>query len=349
MNVPIESLCFNDDNSRFIVGTDNGFWVYDTDPYKYVFSRDCFFGGLKIVKVFGKSGTVLFVGTGKNPLYPTNAVFIWDDSKNDKQQIAKITCKEEIKNIIPMDPLLAITTNNLVMIFHMKEDVIQLPSHVIDADTHDCVLLKNQKDRTMLVYPSSTEPGKIIIQKYFNDNGNIIESNMLGISAHNSKIKKIALSMDGNILVTCSVKGTILRLFDTSTGEKINELRRGSFQADIIDLCFSPKSDYISVVSNSGTLHIFSANISKDKPVNKKSTFNFIPGFLPLGSFLSSEWSCAQISLDPEWIESGIILTFGQKDNTLIVIVKNGKYVRYVFHPNGPSIEKDKEDRWYNT
>lgn len=341
----IESLCFNDNNSRFIVATDNGFWVYDTDPYKFIFSREIC-GGLKIAKVFGRSGTVLFVGTGKNPLYSTKSLFIWDDRQDDKE-IAKITIKDEIKSVIPMDPLIAITTDNLVMIFHMKEKIVQLPAHVIDVDTHDCVLLKSTKDRIMLVYPSSTEPGKVIIQKYFKAGEEIVESNMIAISAHDSKIKKMALNSDATILMTCSVKGTIIRLFDTSTGEKINELRRGSFQADIIDLSFSPKSDYICVVSSTGTLHVYSANNSKNKPVNKKSLFNFVPGFLPLGTFLSSEWSCAQISLDPEWIKSGLILTFGQKDDNIIIIVKNGKYVRYLFHPSGPSIEKDKEDRWY--
>ena len=46
--------------------------------------------------------------------------------------------------------------------------------------------------------------------------------------AHNSDIAAFKLSQDGNVIVTASNKGTLLRMFNAHTGEQINEVRRGA-------------------------------------------------------------------------------------------------------------------------
>ena len=50
----------------------------------------------------------------------------------------------------------------------------------------------------------------------------------LVISAHNGAIACLTLNRDGSILATTSEKGTLIRLFNTRTGEKLTEVRRGS-------------------------------------------------------------------------------------------------------------------------
>ena len=343
MNSMIESLSFNDDYSRFIVATCNGFLVYETDPYLYKFSRHEFEGGLKIAKVFGSTGIISFVGTGKHEERPENVAFLWD--QREEQIITSMQCTEEIKMIIPQLPLLAVITDKLVFMFQFGDETVQMPKHEIDQGTYECVLLKYLKGKVMLIYPSSKNLGTVIIQKYkANKNGKFEEFNVLKIPAHQNKIRKLATNSTGTLLLTCSVCGTLIKIFDTDTGNKIQELRRGLDTAQILDCCFSPKSDFITVVSSKGTLHIYSLNdVKKDRPENKKSSFSFISNVLP--SYFSSEWSFAKTTLDPEWVEAGLIVTFG-RDQSIIVIVKNGKYIRYHFNTINQSIEKDKEDRW---
>ena len=48
------------------------------------------------------------------------------------------------------------------------------------------------------------------------------------IKCHNSGIAAMKLSQDGTILLTASDKGTLVRLFNTETGEKMSEVRRGA-------------------------------------------------------------------------------------------------------------------------
>lgn len=345
MTCNIETISFNDDHTRFIVGSKDGFLVYETDPCQYKFSRHTYEGGLCIVKVFSRSGIVVFVGTGKNIEYPKNKAYIWDDPK--EKIITWIECTEDIMEIIPQDPLLVILTNNVATVFHLQIGLKQLPSHEIDNDTYDCVLVKNIGNKPTLIYPSSKDIGKIIIQTYNWDDKELVESAILTISAHDNKIKKTAINSDGTLLMTSSIKGTIIRIFDTSNGNCIQVVRRGINSASIIDCCFCSKSEYITVVSDTSTLHLYSLNTTnKDKPENTKSSLSFIPNmFLP--SYFTSEWSFASTTLEQEWINSGIIVTFGLTNNNIIIIIKNGKYVRYTFNPIIKTIEKDKEDYWY--
>lgn len=89
--------------------------------------------------------------------------------------------------------------------------------------------------------------------------GKMIEGERpLVISAHNGAIACITLNRDGSILATTSDKGTLIRLFNTQTGEKISELRRGSEPALIKHLSFEWDSGaYISCCSDKNTIHVF--------------------------------------------------------------------------------------------
>lgn len=53
------------------------------------------------------------------------------------------------------------------------------------------------------------------------------------INAHQSEIACMALNQPGSVVASASRKGTLIRLFDTTTRDKLVELRRGTDPATL--------------------------------------------------------------------------------------------------------------------
>jgi hypothetical protein len=77
----IYSISFNQDYSCFSIGTEIGFRIYSTFPFKNV-SYKQFEGGIQIVEMLNRTNILALVGSGANPLYMPNKIILWDDNLN---------------------------------------------------------------------------------------------------------------------------------------------------------------------------------------------------------------------------------------------------------------------------
>lgn len=78
------------------------------------------------------------------------------------------------------------------------------------------------------------------------------------INAHKTPLSQLVLSLEGKRLATASEKGTLIRVWSTSDGSLLQELRRGADQAIISGLALSKDCDWLAVSSLKGTAHVFS-------------------------------------------------------------------------------------------
>ena len=77
------------------------------------------------------------------------------------------------------------------------------------------------------------------------------------IVAHNTALTTLTVPPSGRLLATTSLRGTLVRVWDTATGKQVRELRRGSDQAEIYGVAFRPDETEICAWSDKGTIHIF--------------------------------------------------------------------------------------------
>ena len=191
-------------------------------------------------------------------------------------------------------------------------------------NSHGIVGVSFAQDQTILAYPDKTK-GNIRIKNYE-------KNSVFGIPAHENNIAYIAVSFDGNLIATASEQGTLIRIFTSETGEKLQEVRRGKDKADIKHICFSPDYKFLAASSNKGTIHIWSLsqtlkklNKSVENQIeNKTSGLKWLPGFLG-GEFFNSEWSFAQVRIT----DHRSICCFGG-ENSVIIVTTNGKYYALV-------------------
>lgn len=88
------------------------------------------------------------------------------------------------------------------------------------------------------------------------------------IDAHNTPVAAIALSLNGSRLATASEKGTLIRVFDTSSGQKLQELRRGTDPAEIYHIAFDRSCAWLAVTSDKNTVHIFALRETSERDIS---------------------------------------------------------------------------------
>lgn len=102
----ILSISFNQDASCFAAGTERGFRIFNTFPYKDNFERGRNFiyiiilvldGGIGIVEMLYRSNILALVGGGKNPKFTPNKVILWDDHQS--KVISELRFNSYVKNV----------------------------------------------------------------------------------------------------------------------------------------------------------------------------------------------------------------------------------------------------------
>ncbi|KAI8096582.1 WD repeat domain phosphoinositide-interacting protein 3 [Halteromyces radiatus] len=197
-------------------------------------------------------------------------------------------------------------------------------------------------------------------------------ANISIIAAHSGNLSCIALNHDGTKCATASDKGTLIRVFNTTTGTLLNELRRGMDRAEIFSIAFNQDSTRLCVSSDKGTIHIFNLDpsvviMADHKPRgptygqvviyptsqsasqyglthsgNRGSSLSFMKDLLP--KYFSSEWSFAHAKVITE---SQCLVAFEQK-HTILAICADGSCYKFYFDPKkGGECTRESFERFY--
>lgn len=326
-------LTFNQDHTCMASGTHNGFRIFNSDPYKETFKRD-FSGGIGMVEMLFRCNILALVGGGQDPAFLKNKVILWDD--NQSAPIGELTFKSDVRAVKMRRDKIVVVLEKFVYVYNFDK-LERIRKYETTPNAKGIVAL-SPIDQCVLAFPHTTK-GVVRVE--------LLDANKSHlINAHEGNINCIALNMDGTRLATASEKGTLIRVFDTGTGQKLQEVRRGADKAEIFSITFSHDSNFFCTSSDKGTIHVFALKKTagngngqalddhQDGNGKKSSgsngpTQNRRSKLSLLGGYFNSEWSFA-------WAkgpECPSICCFSSDNKSLLVFTAEGTYLKLNFDP----------------
>ncbi|CAN0877123.1 Autophagy-related protein 18c [Linum grandiflorum] len=360
------SVSWNQDYRCFAAATSSGFRIYSCEPFKETFRRDIRSGGFKIVEMLFRSNILALVGSDSSSQYPPNKVLIWDDHQS--RCIGEFSFRSQVRAVRLSRDRIVVVLEHKVYVYDFA-DLKLLHQIETLANPRGLCCLSHHPNTSVLALPGLYR-GQVRIEHF---GLNLVKL----VTAHDNHIACLTLTMDGLLLATASTKGTLIRIFNTLDGTRLQEVRRGVNGAEIYGIALSPDVQWLAVSSDKGTVHIFSlrvrvagedsssshpnglqsaallhqnsstsvtALISPSTSANQSSSLSFMRGVLP--KYFSSEWSFAQFRL-PE--ETHFIAAFGSQ-NTVIIVGVDASFYRCRFDPvNGGEMVQQEYVRFLKT
>ena len=319
-------ISFNQTEKYACFGTDIGFYIYSLNPFRKILSRKID-SGVSIVKMLYESNIIIFVGKEDKGLYPNNKLIIWDDSK--KTVLGEIAYNKTILNLNVTKDYIVVLVDKKIYIY--KFDTLNLIKTIEVSSHPNKLICMGQENSEYLIYPGE-EIGSVAITKLGED---YLET----IQAHASKIENLFVSNDGKYIVTASETGTMIRIFDIKTREKVIEFRRGVDPTKINDLKLSNNNSILLVSSIKGTIHLYNTGIDPELEASNTSYDNYGMPLIrwALPQYFSDNFSFAQFNLT----EISTISSFDRNNPKIYSFGRDGQF----YELNYSDLENPKIDK----
>ncbi|KAJ1719391.1 Phosphatidylinositol 3,5-bisphosphate-binding protein [Coemansia erecta] len=142
---------FNQDYGCFAIGTQTGFRIFNSDPYKEKMRREFKDGGIGIVAMLYRSNYLAFVGGGRNPRFPPNKVMLWDDASS--KIIAELEFRSDVLNVQLQRDRIVVILRNKCIICSLEAK----PRHLHAFETADndrgAMAISGTSDSGILAFP----------------------------------------------------------------------------------------------------------------------------------------------------------------------------------------------------
>ena len=206
-------LSFNQDHGCFAAGTDQGFRIYNCDPFREIFRRDFDGGGIGVVEMLFRCNILALVGGGPRPNYPPNKVMIWDDHQS--RCIGELSFRSEVRAVRLRRDRIIVVLDHKIFVYNFADLKLVHQIETVPNSKGLCAV-SQQQGSLVLVCPGG-QKGQIRVEHYGARRTKFI-------MAHDSRIACFALSQDGRFIATASSKGTLIRIFSTVDGSLIQEV-----------------------------------------------------------------------------------------------------------------------------
>jgi WD40 repeat protein len=290
------------------------------------------------------------------PCHPPNKVMILDEHQN--RCIGELSFRSEVKAVRMSRERVVVVLEYKIYVYNFADLNLLHTLESVSNPKGLCALCADS--RLCVLACPGLQKGHVRVDLFD------ISRNTL-VAAHDSALSCMQLNQDGSRLATASERGTLVRVWDTRSGQRLAELRRGSIEsAEIQSLSFNLDSSCVLVSSDHGTVHIFkldgaggdgsgaggeggdatgsgglatpqqTVSVGGDVSSNPRSSFSFLQKLLPTAltpTYIQSQWSFAQFRLPghEKKLLRAIAAFSGQDRSTFLVVCSDGTFFKCRF------------------
>lgn len=185
---------------------------------------------------------------------------------------------------------IVVCLEDCIFIFNLKD--MKMMHNIQDTPNNKLgvIDLTSSSGHALIAYPGSTDTGSVHLFDAIN------LSSVNTFVAHEGTLACLKFNPEGTMIATASLKGTVIRVYQVSTGNRLFEFRRGvSRCVTIYSLCFSSDSKYLSSSSNTETVHVF-----KLEKIEGDSNQPWVSFFYLCSWHTIPLWSCSLSIIFPE-------------------------------------------------
>jgi hypothetical protein len=270
-------------------------------------------GSLSLVLPLYDTDLVFLVGGPPSPLYAPNKVFLYSLSQDCP--VASLEFSSLVLGLAARRDRLVVVLPKRVVLFALPlgpNAMYREGVYETCENPKGLACMATESDSTLLCFPGR-QAGQVALVKLpplsgyargdpplkFKDPPFPATSILL---AHTTSLSALCCTPDGRFIATASIKGTLIRVWDSKSGQLIRELRRGSDSADIFSLAIHPLGLAMAAASDKGTVHIWDlsregTSRSSSRTSSSSEGMTLLKPYLP--KYFSSSWSDAQFRLPP--------------------------------------------------
>ena len=293
----LQPLCVtvNQSGSRLGIGHRHGFTIFDlkdpTQPALIAFKKSEF-GGVGCLALLLQTYYVAVVGGGPQPLTAPHKLLLF----SGEHQVATTTLSDTIRTVeLTTNMAISLTQTKFFLTSFKGEKLLELPANGGILPSTPTFPLALSLINNICAFPDvATGHVRIVMT----------DRTLAGVAivAHSNPVAALALNCDGSVVASASERGTLMRVWKTTDGTPVAEVRNSNSPSAIRHIGIST-SDHIFCISGS-LLKIFYVGTEDDKGYlipNKKEVAKNQSSYFSKLSFLSkyfdSRWACCETEL----------------------------------------------------
>lgn len=239
-------LSINQDTTLLTTGSHCGFRVYSLHPFELINTEDT--GNFKIVEMYESSQLLILVGAGEQPAFSPRRLTIWNIA--ERTPICETSFPDSVLSVRMNRMRIVAVIIDEIFIYNTTTMKTQNTISTV-KNPRGLVALSPTHSECFLLYPVSESRGHVQVYDCFSMQQRAV------IEAHNSPLAFIAISYQGNLCATASIKGTMIRVFSLPEGNKLFTFKRGISHAVIYSIIFSYDAKSLVACSSTGTIHVY--------------------------------------------------------------------------------------------